>query len=103
MSFYRGTASHPWHDLSPGADAPDVVNAVIEIPRGSKVKYELDKVRAAAAAVAGAAAAAAGALHGAVGWGRMQQPRAEAARGGGARALWRAARPACLLWLHDVV
>jgi hypothetical protein len=43
MSFYRGTASHPWHDLSPGADAPDVVNAVIEIPRGSKVKYELDK------------------------------------------------------------
>jgi hypothetical protein len=24
MSFYRGTASHPWHDLSPGAEAPDV-------------------------------------------------------------------------------
>jgi inorganic pyrophosphatase len=43
MSFYRGTASHPWHDLSPGADAPKIVNAVIEIPRGSKVKYELDK------------------------------------------------------------
>ncbi|GBF96300.1 soluble inorganic pyrophosphatase [Raphidocelis subcapitata] len=43
MSFYRGTASHPWHDLSPGADAPDVLHAVIEIPRGSKVKYELDK------------------------------------------------------------
>lgn len=36
-------ASHPWHDLSPGSDAPNVVNAVIEIPRGSKVKYELDK------------------------------------------------------------
>ncbi|WIA09108.1 hypothetical protein OEZ86_011695 [Tetradesmus obliquus] len=43
MSFMRGTASHPWHDLSPGSDAPNVVNAVIEIPRGSKVKYELDK------------------------------------------------------------
>lgn len=43
MSFYRGTASHPWHDLSPGDDAPNIVNAVIEIPRGSKVKYELDK------------------------------------------------------------
>ncbi|KAF8072952.1 ppa2 [Scenedesmus sp. PABB004] len=43
MSFMRGTASHPWHDLSPGSDAPAVLNAVIEIPRGSKVKYELDK------------------------------------------------------------
>jgi len=39
----RGTASHPWHDLSVGSGAPAVVNAVIEIPRGSKVKYELDK------------------------------------------------------------
>lgn len=36
-------ASHPWHDLSPGSAAPAVINAVIEIPRGSKVKYELDK------------------------------------------------------------
>lgn len=43
MSFMRGTASHPWHDLSPGSAAPAVINAVIEIPRGSKVKYELDK------------------------------------------------------------
>jgi len=43
MSFMRGTASHPWHDLSPGKDAPEIVNCVIEIPRGSKVKYELDK------------------------------------------------------------
>jgi len=43
MSFHRGTASHPWHDLSPGGDAPTLVNCVIEIPRGSKVKYELDK------------------------------------------------------------
>lgn len=43
MSFNRGTASHPWHDLSPGLDAPNICNAVIEIPRGSKVKYEMDK------------------------------------------------------------
>lgn len=43
MGHLQGTASHPWHDLSPGADAPSVVNCVIEIPRGSKVKYELDK------------------------------------------------------------
>ncbi|KAL0050391.1 hypothetical protein WJX82_010195 [Trebouxia sp. C0006] len=39
----RSSASHPWHDLSVGEDVPDVVNAVIEIPKGSKVKYELDK------------------------------------------------------------
>ncbi|KAL6761650.1 inorganic pyrophosphatase [Haematococcus lacustris] len=43
MSFYRGTASHPWHDLNPGNEAPELCNVVIEIPRGSKVKYELDK------------------------------------------------------------
>ncbi|CAD7695104.1 unnamed protein product [Ostreobium quekettii] len=36
-------AAHPWHDLSIGDNAPDMFNAVIEIPRGSKVKYELDK------------------------------------------------------------
>lgn len=34
---------HPWHDLSCGASAPKVVHAVIEIPMGSKSKYELDK------------------------------------------------------------
>lgn len=39
----RGTASHPWHDLSPGQDVPNIINVVIEIPKGSKVKYELDK------------------------------------------------------------
>lgn len=39
----RSTAAHPWHDLDIGSQAPDIINAVIEIPRGSKVKYELDK------------------------------------------------------------
>ena len=34
---------HPWHSLDVGENAPKVVNAVIEIPEGSKVKYELDK------------------------------------------------------------
>eukprot|EP00898_Chlorokybus_atmophyticus_P003107 jgi/Chlat1/3798/Chrsp259S08836 len=34
---------HPWHDLEIGGDAPKIVNAVIEISKGSKVKYELDK------------------------------------------------------------
>uniref|UniRef100_J3M3C8 Soluble inorganic pyrophosphatase n=2 Tax=Oryza brachyantha TaxID=4533 RepID=J3M3C8_ORYBR len=39
----RSVAAHPWHDLEIGPGAPTVFNCVIEIPRGSKVKYELDK------------------------------------------------------------
>lgn len=35
--------AHPWHDISIGDKAPDEFNALIEIPKGSKVKYELDK------------------------------------------------------------
>ncbi len=35
--------NHPWHDLSPGARLPREFYAVIEIPLGSNVKYELDK------------------------------------------------------------
>ncbi|NVB43086.1 inorganic diphosphatase [Pseudenhygromyxa sp. WMMC2535] len=35
--------SHPWHDVNIGADAPREVRTIIEIPKGSKVKYELDK------------------------------------------------------------
>jgi inorganic pyrophosphatase len=34
---------HPWHDLEPGEKVPEEFDAVIEIPRGSNVKYELDK------------------------------------------------------------
>jgi len=34
---------NPWHDLPPGANPPDELNAIIEIPRGSRNKYELDK------------------------------------------------------------
>jgi inorganic pyrophosphatase len=34
---------HPWHDLNPGKYLPKEFNAVIEIPLGSSVKYELDK------------------------------------------------------------
>ena len=37
-------ASHPWHDLPNDTHhARDYFNVVIEISRGSKVKYELDK------------------------------------------------------------
>jgi inorganic pyrophosphatase len=32
-----------WHDLSPGRTPPEEVTAVVEIPRGSRNKYELDK------------------------------------------------------------
>ncbi|GAB2217514.1 hypothetical protein Droror1_Dr00000710 [Drosera rotundifolia] len=39
----RSVAAHPWHDLEIGPDAPQIVNCVIEITKGSKVKYELDK------------------------------------------------------------
>ena len=35
--------SHAWHDVEIGAEAPTAVHAVIEIPKHSKVKYELDK------------------------------------------------------------
>jgi inorganic pyrophosphatase len=36
--------AHPWHDLPNNPDTADeYFNVVIEIPRGSKVKYELDK------------------------------------------------------------
>ena len=34
---------HPWHDVALGDDIAQSFRAVIEIPKGSKVKYELDK------------------------------------------------------------
>lgn len=33
---------HPWH-ISIGNNAPEIVKAVIEIPKDSRMKYELDK------------------------------------------------------------
>jgi len=35
--------AHPWHGVSPGEDAPALVNAYIEIVPTDVVKYELDK------------------------------------------------------------
>ena len=35
--------SHAWHDVHIGESAPNEFSVVIEIPKGSKVKYELDK------------------------------------------------------------
>jgi len=34
---------HPWHDIQIGEGAPALVPVVIEVPKGSKNKYELDK------------------------------------------------------------
>ncbi|MBS1644704.1 MAG: inorganic diphosphatase [Bacteroidetes bacterium] len=34
---------NPWHSVSFGTQVPDLVNAIIEIPKGSRAKYELDK------------------------------------------------------------
>src|ERR1044071_9155376 len=34
---------HPWHEVSIGEKPPHLVNALIEIPKGSRAKYEIDK------------------------------------------------------------
>jgi len=34
---------NPWHVVKIGEEAPQIVTAMIEIPKGSKSKYELDK------------------------------------------------------------
>lgn len=34
---------HPWHGATYGDKAPNIVNAIIEIPDGSRTKYEVDK------------------------------------------------------------
>lgn len=36
-------AFNPWHQVSPGDKLPDIVNGIIEIPKGNRAKYELDK------------------------------------------------------------
>lgn len=35
---------HPWHGAGYGNSAPEKVNALIEIPQGSRTKYEIDKI-----------------------------------------------------------
>ena len=34
---------NPWHHVSFGENAPEFVNGIIEIPKNSRAKYELDK------------------------------------------------------------
>ena len=37
------TVLHPWHGVTAGEKAPRIINAIIEIPQGSRCKYEIDK------------------------------------------------------------
>lgn len=37
------TVNHPWHGVHYGEKVPLTVNALIEIPQGSRSKYEVDK------------------------------------------------------------
>lgn len=41
--FHRLFRAHPWHGIFIGDDAPEMVNAYIEIVPSDTVKYELDK------------------------------------------------------------
>ncbi|MDX1992306.1 MAG: inorganic diphosphatase [bacterium] len=34
---------HLWHNLAPGPQPPDIVYAVVEVPKGSRNKYEYSK------------------------------------------------------------
>jgi|SRR3989344_3096781 len=34
---------NPWHEVETGKNAPQIINAIIEIPKDSKIKYEMDK------------------------------------------------------------
>lgn len=43
MSKYTPYLSHPWHGISFGTGAPEVVNAFIEMTPADSVKYEVDK------------------------------------------------------------
>ena len=35
--------NNPWHKVSIGEETPNIVNGIIEIPKNTRAKYELDK------------------------------------------------------------
>jgi inorganic pyrophosphatase len=39
----KNMVKHPWHEVAIGKNPPERVNAIIEIPKGSRAKYEIDK------------------------------------------------------------
>ena len=42
-TFTQKAMTNVWHDVSPGKNTPQTVNAIIEIPKNTRAKYELDK------------------------------------------------------------
>ncbi|MEN8186155.1 MAG: inorganic diphosphatase [Bacteroidota bacterium] len=36
-------STNPWHAVEIGENAPEIVNGIIEIPKSTRAKYELDK------------------------------------------------------------
>jgi len=43
VNFAKNNKMNPWHDINYGDKSPEIVNAIIEIPKGSKGKFEIDK------------------------------------------------------------
>lgn len=49
LCFFRNSMNqhinsfNPWHHVSPGYTQPGIVNGIIEIPKGTRAKYEMDK------------------------------------------------------------
>jgi len=41
---YSLTLAHPWHGISPGENAPEIVSVFVEIVPTDAIKYEIDKV-----------------------------------------------------------
>src|SRR5919198_4903018 len=39
----KGGHMHPWHDVDLGNGVPEIFPVIVEVPMGSKTKYELDK------------------------------------------------------------
>jgi len=42
-NVFNDTHMNMWHEIAYGDDAPNIINTIIEIPRGTKNKYEIDK------------------------------------------------------------
>ncbi len=40
---YSLTLAHPWHGITPGENAPDILNVFVEMVPTDTVKYEIDK------------------------------------------------------------